>query len=456
MRQTIDATLQSFFSQRSVRSLLVAYSGGPDSAALIHALWRLNKEFLHCSLKACWINHTLRPAEEMAEEQRLVEHFMDSLSIPLIVVTAQAGEIEAYKHELGVSGGIEAAARAFRYEKLHEVAEREQCDRIATAHTQSDVIETLMMRFITGSGIDGLCGIPEEQGCIIRPFLTVTRNDILEYINAWNIPVSHDSTNQETVYLRNKVRHKLIPVVTEIFPSVTASLLTVQKKARCDADALNTYAEQLVHMSDGVSAIDAEGFTRSPLAVQIRALYLLMRQYKQRVSWETMKLLAESIVQKRQAALGAYTFVNSGSYIKIVQNSANRASGCAGYMFSCMVDKPGSFMLAGKYILEIQFSNDTSGLRSDACTMPLIVRSRKPGDVIVRKEGHKAVDEIIASWNLSREQEQHVIIVEDIDGILAVWGAHIGKTVVFRHNPDLANSNTHDYITIIMKGVDNE
>ena len=456
MKQTIDAAVQSFFSRRVIRSLLVAYSGGPDSAVLIHALWRLNKTILHYSLQACWINHALRPAEEMAAEQRLVERFMDSLSIPLIIVTAKPGEIDAYRHKLDVSGGIEAAARAFRYEKLREVAEREQCEKIATAHTQSDMVETLIMRFFTGSGIDGLCGIPQEQGCIIRPLLTVTRNDILDYIHTWNIPVSHDSTNRDTVYLRNKVRHILVPVIGEIFPSLNASLLTVQKKARCDTDALNAYAEQLLLSCEGVSVIDAAGFKRSPLAVQIRALYMLVRQYKHRIPWDAMKLLAETIVQKGQAALGIYTFINSGSYIRIVKNNVNRASACTGYMFSCIVDKPGSFKLTSNYVLEIQFTKDASCLRSDACTMPFIVRSRKNGDVIFRKEGHKAVDEIIASWKLSSEQAQQVIIIEDIDGIVAVWGAHIGKTIVFRHNSDLVNANTYDYITIAMKGVDNE
>lgn len=456
MKQTIDAVLQSFFSQRKMRSLLVAYSGGPDSTVLIHALWRLNESMPFCTLKACWINHALRPADEMASEQQLVEHFMARLTIPLTIVTAEQGEIETYQHKLGVSGGIEAAARAFRYEKLLEVAEREHCDKIATAHTQSDTIETLVMRFCTGSGIDGLCGIPEEQGYIIRPLLTVTRSDILNYINTWNIPVSHDSTNQQTVYLRNKVRNKLIPVIVEIFPSLHASLLTVQKKARYDADALNGYAEQLVLTKDGVRVLDLEGFRRSPRAVQIRALYILVRQYKKRVPWETMKALAEAIVQKDHATLGSYSFVSSDSYLCIVENSVRKASYAPQCMFSCIVDKPDSFKLCNKYILEIKFTNDRSGLRRDACTLPFIVRSRKNGDAIRRKEGYRAVDEILASWNLSKEQQQQVLILEDIDGIIAVYGAHIGKTIVFRHNPNLVNSNTDDYITITMKGVESK
>ncbi|HPD80204.1 MAG TPA: tRNA lysidine(34) synthetase TilS [Spirochaetia bacterium] len=456
MKQTIDEIVQLFFSRRAVHSLLVAYSGGPDSAVLVHALWRLNNANRFCTLKACWINHALRPAQEMVEEQRLVERFIHSLGIPLTIVTAKTGEIEAYQRDLGVSGGIEAAARAFRYKKLHEVAEREHCEVIATAHTQSDVIETLIMRFFTGSGIDGLCGIPEEQGCIVRPLLTVTRSDILEYISRWNIPVSHDSTNQETVYLRNKVRHMLVPVIREIFPSVNASLTTVQKKAQCDAVALTAYAEHLLLAREGVTVIDAEGFKKSPLAVQIRALYLLVRQHKKRIPWETMKILAETIVQKGQASIGGYQFISTDSCIRIVQNDTEQQKDQTEYMFSCVVDKPGCFQLTNKYVLEIQFTHDTSGIRIDACTMPFIVRSRRNGDAILMKEGHKAVDAIVASWNLSREQEQLVLIVEDSDGIIAVWGAHIAKTVVFRHNPNLANSDTNDYITITMKGVDNE
>lgn len=453
MKHDIDAVLQSFFSQRHCQTILVAYSGGPDSAVLLHALSRMSTVEQRLTIKACWVNHRLRSPEEMQAEQVLVEQFAGVLGIPLNVVTAEPGEIEVYRHTLGVSGGIEAAARAFRYEKLRETAQNEQCDVIATAHTRSDVIETMIMRFFAGSGVDGLCGIPEEQGSILRPLLEVTREDILAYINMWNIPVSYDSTNMETIYLRNKIRHKVLPVIETIFPNYDASLATLQKKARLDADALNEYARQLVITGTDSILLDYDAFLNSPRSIQIRALYLLLKDYKTRIPWHTVQQLVRDVVMHGKAMLGDVMICVRGKYIGIEGHKKTAYQYGNARFFSVFVEGPALFTIGAMQELEVAFSSRGPGLRKDALHMPFVIRSPKQGDRIRSKEGHTSVDELIASWKLTPEQRSNVLICEDIEGIIAVWGAHIGKKNIFRHNPNLLNSYNNDYITIAMKGV---
>lgn len=231
-------------------SYLVALSGGPDSVALLLALVAIRaaaaktRAAPDLRMYACWVNHRLRPADELVDEERFVRSLCDGLDVPLYTESAGPGQLEREAKE---AGGIEAAARAFRYKVLETVRLRAGADWVCTGHNADDGLETMIMRFFTGSGAAGLRGMASMHGRVVRPMLSVTRADICDYLASAGQVYRTDSTNASDDYLRNRVRHHLVPAVLDVFPDAREALATLAGKATLDEEALDGYARQLFH-----------------------------------------------------------------------------------------------------------------------------------------------------------------------------------------------------------------
>jgi len=200
---------------------LAAVSGGADSTAMLAALAALRKEagfVLHC----VHVEHGLRPAEESCGDAEAVEGLCVKLDVPCRVISIPPGRIAAFASNGGP--GIEGAARFFRHRAWNSERRRINADRILTAHTHDDLLETLLMRILRGSGPAGLAPMPKNRGRITRPLLDLTRSDVLKYLEERNILYRTDSTNFDIHFLRNRIRHKLVPLLNEFFPSWQTSL----------------------------------------------------------------------------------------------------------------------------------------------------------------------------------------------------------------------------------------
>ncbi len=186
-----------------------AVSGGADSICLLHVLASLREECA-LDLRAIHIQHQLRGEESLRDEQ-FCREFCDRLGIPLTVVSCDVKEY-AETHRLS----IETAARECRY-----AAFAEHCDGyVATAHTASDNLETILLRLTRGTGLKGLCGIPPVRDRFIRPLLHVTRAQVEAYLREWGLSHVEDSTNAEDAYRRNFLRHHAVPALRECNPSL--------------------------------------------------------------------------------------------------------------------------------------------------------------------------------------------------------------------------------------------
>jgi tRNA(Ile)-lysidine synthase len=191
-----------------VRRLLVAVSGGPDSIVLLDALYREG-----FSLVVAHCNFHLR-GEVSNEDAEFVKRFSERYQIPYYQIDF---DTEKEARERGVS--IEMAARDLRYEWFERVADEADCELIAVAHNADDVVETFFLNLTRGSGLQGLSGMAELRGRVVRPLLQVSRRQIMEYIAENELEYRIDATNLETIYTRNKIRHNVIPQLTEINPS---------------------------------------------------------------------------------------------------------------------------------------------------------------------------------------------------------------------------------------------
>lgn len=208
-------------------TVVVAVSGGADSMALLAALHDLSRR-RRLRVIAAHLDHHLR--EDSHRDRDLVAVFTEAWGIPMV-----SGDADVAAIARSARASIETAGRRARYAFLEDVAARRGADRIATAHTRSDQVETVMMRLRRGAGERGLAGIPAERGRIVRPFLDVARRDTVDYCGTRGIPFVIDPSNEDRRYARNGVRHDVLPALRRVYPGIDRALLAT---ARSATDAL--------------------------------------------------------------------------------------------------------------------------------------------------------------------------------------------------------------------------
>ena len=241
--------LLKFIRERKMVSpgdrVICAVSGGADSVALLFALYLL-REKLEITLEAAHFNHHLR-GEESDRDEAFVREFCDRYDIPLHVGCAQ---VKAGKK------GLEAAARDARYGFLRSLS-----GKIATAHTADDNAETVLMHLIRGTGLKGLGGITPVHGNIIRPSLSCTRQDVEAFLSEWCLPHIEDSSNESDAFLRNRVRHHVMPLLREENPKIGENLSQMALRLRQDEAFLS----------------EAASFETLPDVAELRAMHPALR-----------------------------------------------------------------------------------------------------------------------------------------------------------------------------------
>ncbi|GAA0725995.1 tRNA lysidine(34) synthetase TilS [Clostridium malenominatum] len=193
--------------------IIIAVSGGPDSICLLHILWQLKKKY-SIELYVAHVNHCLR-GEDADKDEDFVRQFCKDYNIDFYSARIQVDEIAKEKKI-----SFETAAREVRYTFFKEVMERVNGNKIALAHNANDQCETVLMRIMRGTGIEGLAGIkPLRDNIYIRPLIKITREEIEDYCRSNVLETRLDKSNLETIYTRNKIRLELIPYIKENFNS---------------------------------------------------------------------------------------------------------------------------------------------------------------------------------------------------------------------------------------------
>lgn len=194
------------------KKLLIAISGGIDSCVLTRIFYKLNYDITlaHC-------NFMLR-GKESNKDETFVKELGESLDAPTFTT-----QFDTEKYALENNMSTQMAARELRYHYFQQLTSENHIDYIITAHHKDDVIETFLINLTRGTGLDGLTGIPEINGNIVRPMLPFTRNDILIYATKKKLVWREDSTNSSIKYVRNKIRHKVVPFLKELNPNLLDS-----------------------------------------------------------------------------------------------------------------------------------------------------------------------------------------------------------------------------------------
>ncbi len=437
-------------------TLLVAVSGGPDSTALLYALAALRSE-RRLSLSACIVDHGIRAEREIMADIDFVEGLCAAHSITLQTVRIPRGECAARARSEGRS--LEEMAREMRHRLLREAAAAAHARDIAMGHTQDDVVETLLMRVLQGSDPDGLRGIPLRRGPYVRPLLRCTREQVVEYLGSLGQAWREDPTNQDTGFLRNRVRHFLVPVLRKEFPGYVTGLLTLSKKLAHTSDLARQQASLLPWRSEGAGfSIAPEIFFAAPVAVRAASLLLLYDRFRgsaspRRLPW---RFLAPALREWRSPAR-AWILKGHGTGLsvrlgRLLWGPCIASQGKKGYFI--VVSGVEDIAIRGTGI-RVQFARCRAGTSGGGLPilmrevdLPIVLRSKRKGDEILLERGVASVKDLLAGWKVPGPDRSRVPLLADRKGVLAVLGGALGYRTRARAGALAGDSEDADRIEV--------
>ena len=247
MLQKFQNHLLNNFQFLKGKKLLLATSGGIDSMVMLHLFQQLDFEIAiaHC-------NFQLRGVESF-EDQKFIQDYADANAVPVYITQF---DTKAFAEDYKLS--TQVAARKLRYNWFYELLETEKYDYILTAHHADDNLETFLINLSRGTGLDGLTGIPEQNENVVRPLLAFSQQEIEDYAKLNHIKWQEDSSNASDKYVRNKIRHHLVPMLKELNPNFLSSFHKTQNYLQeaqnmVDDAAIMVYQQVAVQEGENIS-----------------------------------------------------------------------------------------------------------------------------------------------------------------------------------------------------------
>ena len=407
--------------------VICAVSGGADSMAL---LWLLHTraQALGITVEAAHFNHRLR-GEEANRDERFVRDFCAAHAISLHL---GSGDVLARSRVYGES--IEQAARELRYAFLFGLP----ADKIAVAHNANDHLETMLLHLLRGTGLRGLCGIPPVRGKIVRPLLTVSREQILAYLAAQQIPYCEDSTNLEPGCLRNRLRQRVVPLLLQENPRLLEKAAQTAEYLRQDEAFLSGLARELLEkaaLDEG--RVSCASLLSAPPPVRGRAIESLLRQWGVSEPNAAHRAAIEHLLSA-QAASGqaqlpgvtvcrAYDVLFAEEKQPPLPETPLKVPGetyiaSAGLLVRCEFVKKNDFF---------ENSTTTFTVKYDMIGQSIIrLRPRRTGDQMSVGCGQRSLKRLFIDRKIPRWEREQVPVLADDDGVLAVYG--IGVNVLRR------------------------
>ncbi len=433
--QKIRKTIETYSMLEKGDGVVVAVSGGVDSTVLLHLLLELTGPY-NLSLYVAHINHSLR-GEESDRDEAFVRDMAGRFNLPFFSRKVKREELM----EKGLS--LQASARKVRYEFLFHVMRRCGAERIALGHNRDDQVETVIMRFLMGSGLRGLGGMDPVRGAIIRPLFESTREEILAYAKERGIGYVVDRTNLEPKYMRNRVRLELIPFLKRGFnPGIGETIFRLSRVLKRDEEVLEkeeegAFKRALLKEEKGSITLSIPSLLTMPEGMRARVM---------KRAWE--------ILTSRRAGLyachvDALLRVLSSPSPNLTLNlplsvRAEKAYDTLAFTrapfppvaYSYPLQVPGITEIpeAGLYVRadivdrvdmgEIRARRDVAVFDYDALKGPFMVRSFEPGDRIrpFGMVGSKKVKDLFIDLKISIRQRRVIPLLVSSDGILWVLG----------------------------------
>jgi len=439
MKLSEDVT--EFLSDRSLIncSLLVAVSGGIDSIALLYLLYELRDD-LNLHLSVAHLDHGIRGAASKRDAD-FVRYIAGKLGLPATVEKRDVEELTE------ASASPEAAARKVRYDFLAEVREKEGADYVALGHNRDDQVETVLMHLIQGSGLRGLGGMEPVRDFYVRPLINISREEIRDYADTRGLDYKKDETNRDTGYLRNRIRHELLPELEENYnPRIRQKLKELSNLA---GEAHSFIQEEV---TDVLEELDVERrqeeirFRRKEIEelgsylkkAAIRRLIGEVRGNLKDVTSRHVQAVIDQLEKNRarvQLDLPGLTFTLQGDTGRFLKGQMEDSVGTR-MEFDYEI-APGELLELPEAGMKLslkrsagKYTPDPTDFATDSLTevvdwgkveRSIHVRNRKPGDrfVPLGMNGEKKLKDFFIDEKVPREERNHVPLV--CDGKRIVW-----------------------------------
>lgn len=433
MLEKVIGTIEKYEMLEEGDNIILGLSGGVDSMSLLHILLRL-KDRYGISLHLAHVNHGVR-GELAKRDQDFVEEVARKLDLPFYTTKVN---MEDYGRRHKITS--EEAGRILRYGFFNEIIDSLGGQgKIAVAHNLNDQAETLIMRFLRGTGLDGLRGIEHRNDNIIRPILDISRQELEDYIREQAIEITEDHTNFQAIYTRNKIRLELIPYIEENFnPNIIRTLERTANLAEIDSSFLEKLSEKSYNdivKKEGENRVilDLKGFQLEDLSIQqrlIRRSILEVNSNLQGISESQISLILDIFSQGE-----------TGKKVDIANNIRARVSYDNLIIEKKLGEDLGEFEysldrelfigeIGYKFHMSILEGQDFSKLPREKHTryfdygkmgQDLLVRNRRPGDSFrpFGMKGRKKIKDYFMDEKLPRTLRDRVPLV--VDGQDIVW-----------------------------------
>ncbi|MBO4332869.1 MAG: tRNA lysidine(34) synthetase TilS [Paludibacteraceae bacterium] len=398
------------------KPIIVGFSGGPDSVALLCVLNALGYTCIaaHC-------NFHLR-GEESDRDMNFAIDLAEKKQIPIKLVHFETKTYAANHHI-----SIEMAARELRYAWFSSLIKETEATAVAIAHHSDDVVETLLINLMRGTGLHGLTGIKPQNGNIIRPLLCVSRQEVLEYLNEIGQDYVIDSSNNENDYLRNKLRNIIIPEMELAIPAVKKNILrtinNLQRSENLQNETVQKWTEKIVSETKGIRIIRLDALRKQVNKEFL--LFELLRPYNGTID------IVQNIFDGKELTSGQKFFTSSHVIIKNRNelqikdlNQENDNLHLAIDENVCCIETPLHlcFELLDKEEVCIKKDKIHCYVDADKIKYPLRIRSWEKGDSFVPfgQTGSKKLSDFFINEKLSLIEKERCLILTNGDGSI-MW-----------------------------------
>lgn len=405
--------------------VLVGFSGGADSVALLMVLCRLAPKYGWTVLAAHY-NHGIRGVG--AEEDELF--CRDLCEEKGVQFFSESGDVPAYARENGLS--IETAGRLMRYEFLERIAERKGCDAIAVAHHMDDNAESIMLHLIRGSGLSGLTGMKPKRDNIIRPLLAVRKEEIQEYLELEGVLYRTDETNLIPEGSRNRVRLDIVPYLEEhINPAIVPTLCGMAELLAQDEAYLSGEARRALDEARTDEGILREKVAELPYPIKTRVIRLALAEAGAVVDIERVHVeaVAELLTARTGARLMLPHIEAWTSYDLIKFGKPTQAEAFETPLAEGRVETPlGAFVITRSDGTEGFFKSSTTAFldldKVEAMGAPPVIRTRRDGDRFrpVGSPGRRKLKDYLIDRKVEREKRDCIPLVACGSEVLFVAG----------------------------------
>lgn len=407
--------------------VLIGVSGGPDSMCLLHLLYKFKDEY-GLKLAVAHVNHCLRGIES-DEDEKFVRNFCKSIDVDFYSTRV---DINSLAKEKGIS--CESAGREARYEFFSHVFSQIDADKIALAHNANDQAETVMMRIMRGTGLEGLTGIkPVRDGIYIRPLINISRDEIENYCSEEKILTRTDRTNSDHIYTRNRIRLDLFPYINSVFDcNIIKSLNRLADTLRIDNDYIEKICDEKYRKycvrDDCKIIISKEAFSEHEailsgiLRKAAKELTGTLNNFEKKHIYDIIDIQKHDtgkvvVLPKKIAALNNYGNIELWNYDKLTEDRLKASEKCIlheginvlkGYSCKvCIRDIDNKCKIDFKISRNIKYF-DLSKIKGD-----ITIRYRKEGDKFhpLGLNGYKKLKNLLIDLKIPKYQRNSIPLI---------------------------------------------